>query len=106
MSKLTNVSYEPVLSDEFTVLLAPLRTSIQNVQFDEALADVAASRFRRTVRKFRASGAESTRSEEPNQPSPLSAAVGTGSIAGYRLLLRSPDEPENQPAWYSRFPKS
>jgi hypothetical protein len=101
MAELTEVSYEPVLSDESAELQKPLFGFVDE-DFDDALAQVAASAGRRSGR----------RPIGPNQSSQsptlgaLSALAGTGAIAaiGYRLVLRAPDDPNRQPSWYSRFP--
>ena len=101
MAELTEVSYEPVLADESAELQKPLFGFVDE-DFDDALAQVAASAGRRSGR----------RPIGPNQSSQsptlgaLSALAGTGAIAaiGYRLVLGAPDDPNRQPSWYSRFP--
>jgi hypothetical protein len=105
MAKLTEVSYEPVLSDESAELEKSLFGSV-NEEFDEALSQVAAIAGRRSGR--RPIGAPSAPNQSGQSPAPgtISALVGTGAIAatGYRLVLRAPDDPNRQPSWYSQFP--
>ena len=61
-----------------------------------ALAQVASSYFERQSRPIRTGAAEQEGSSESSLPSALSTLVGTGAIAaaGYRLVLRPPDDPE------------
>ena len=105
MAELTEVSYEPVLSDESAELPKPQVGSV-NEDFDEALAQVAVSAGRRSGRRPARTPIGPDQSGQSPAPEGFSALVGMGAIAatGYRLVLRTPDDPNRQPSWYSRFP--
>jgi hypothetical protein len=105
MSRLAVVTYEPELSGTPAVPLEPLLDPT-NVEFDDALARVADSYFERQSRPIRMGSTEQEESCESSPSSAISALVGTGVIAaaGYRLVLRPPDDPKLRPSWYSRFP--
>jgi hypothetical protein len=105
MSRLNIVTYEPALSQPVSVPLDPSLNTADD-DFDDALAEVAESYFERQSRPVRAAAAELEESGESRCASAGSTLLATGAIAaaGYRLILRPPDDPEIRLSWYSRFP--
>ena len=74
--------------------------------FDRALEQLAGSLMAGPVKPFRTRAADQEETPEASPASSFSAMVGTAAIAaaGYRFVLRPPDDPKLRPWWYARFP--
>jgi hypothetical protein len=103
MTRPAVVSYEPTLV-QTPLASGPAVPFFANDEFDIALREVATSSKMRPRQRTRMFG--SIGGNTPEADSGISRVATAGIVAadGYRLVLRSPDDPKSRPSWYSRFP--
>ncbi len=108
MTRRTIVTYEPALSKTPALPRQPL-LSFANDDFDEALEHVAVSLRTRRDKPGRRELTDNEPKRGPrsnDSPAATSTGIGTIAAAGYRFVLRPPDDLRLRSEWFSRFPRT
>jgi hypothetical protein len=107
MTRPAVVTYEPAFAQPLPVPFLALLSPADD-EFDRALEQVASSQKTRRGKPVGPRDRDQEDKPQASAPSVVSTLIGAGALAGagYRLVLRAPDDPKSRPAWYSRFPTS